>query len=124
MIKDPKGTAKTGILAAGGLGAAMNVGFSAPEVYDAAKEKDIKRLGGSLAETGFYGVSGGIPMLGSMALGSAIRRGGQLPGDVVERLKQRRGEQPTPSAPRGVGGQLRRSALQSGAQQVAREAHA
>jgi len=87
MAKNPGATAKTGLLAAGGLGTAATVGFSAPEIYSAAKDRDPKRLGGALAETAFYGVGGGIPMLGSMALGSGVRRLGSLPAEAYEKVR-------------------------------------
>lgn len=86
MVKDPTGTARTGLLAAGGLGTAMTVGFSAPEMAEAAKERDLKHLGGAAAETAFYGIGGGIPMLGSMALGGGARRLGQVPGTIAQKI--------------------------------------
>jgi hypothetical protein len=89
MAKDPGRTARAGLLAAGGGGAALTAGFSAPELVAAAREKDPKRFGGALAETGFYAMGGGVPMLGSMVLGSGIRRGGELPGEAYEKLKAR-----------------------------------
>lgn len=117
MVKDPTGTTRTGLLAAGGLGTAMTVGFSAPEAIEAAKERDIKRLGGSLAETGFYAVGGGIPMLGSIALGSGARRLGQVPGSLAERA---RGQEPQPQ-PQRIAGPAGRAAAQRAVHHATRE---
>lgn len=92
MVLDPRRTATTGVLAAGGLGTGLTVGMAAPQMYQAAKNKDPEELGASLAETGLYAMSGGLPMLGSMALGSAARRMGGAPGSFYKKMLAKRGK--------------------------------
>lgn len=86
LATDPLGTARTGVLAAGGVGTALPLAMSVPQIAGAVKERDPEALGASLAETGFYAVSGGLPMLGSMALGSGALRLGGLPGSTYKRI--------------------------------------
>jgi hypothetical protein len=94
MVLDPKATAKTGLLAAGGLGVGLPAAMSAPQVVQAAREGDPEAFGASLAETGAYALGGGLPMLGSMALGSGARRLGGAPGAFYKRVM---GKQPQQS---------------------------
>lgn len=90
MVKDPRGTAATGLMAAGGLGTALNVGFAAPEMVNAAREGDASRFGGSLAETAFYSTAGGVPMLASGVMGSGVRAAGAAPGKIQKALANKR----------------------------------
>lgn len=85
MIKDPKGTLTTGALAAGGMGA-VGIPFAAPSIYSAIQERDPEALGASLAETGIYAASTGIPMIGSTVLGEGARYVGGIPGRVYKKV--------------------------------------
>lgn len=105
LITDPKATATTGMLAAGGVGVGLPVAMSAPQVLEAAKNRDPEELGASLAETGFYTMSGGLPMLGSMALGSGVRRLGGAPGAMYKKVMGK-DKQPQPEYDRVGAGRL------------------
>jgi len=105
LITDPKATATTGMLAAGGVGVGLPVAMSAPQVMEAAKNRDPEELGASLAETGFYTMSGGLPMLGSMALGGGVRRLGGAPGAFYKKMMGK-DKQPQPEYDRVGAGRL------------------
>lgn len=105
LVTDPRATARTGMLAAGGLGVGLPMAMSAPQVIEAAKNRDPEELGASLAETGFYTMSGGLPMLGSMALGSGVRRLGGAPGALYKKVMGK-DKQPQPEYDRVGAGRL------------------
>ena len=100
LALDPKATLVTGALTTGALGGGLPMVLSAPQMIQAAKDRDPEALGASLAENAFYATSGPMPMLGQMVLGGQARRVGGIPGSIYKKITGKTDETaPTQYAP-------------------------
>lgn len=87
------------------VGVGLPLAFTAQSVQDYRNTGDAKQLGKDVASNVGFGLAGGLPILGSLAMGQVAGEGGALVGRGVEKL---RGTPPQPAAgsgiPQGPGG--------------------
>lgn len=69
------------------MGVGLPLAFTAQSVQDYRNTGDVKQLGKDVASNVGLGLTGGLPILGSLAVGEIVGRGGALVGRGVEKLK-------------------------------------